>query len=290
MVNTTDMTRIVGILRRGDFESLVGMIEDEKVEAKGSPYQLSVDRQKQELAKDVSALGNAGGGVILIGFETTKDSLNAVERIAATRPFPRAMVDTQQYRDVLQTWVSPPIHSVQIDWYPSASDAKVGVAVVEVPPDAANEKPYIVRRVVEQDGRVRGTLVGYYERVQDRIPETSSERLRGWLRDGMRFESLSQRLSTIEELVANLERSPEDSSPSGLTDDLVEKRVKEATAAVERESAPVIILTATSENPTKFPNLFVQEKNQQSHSWMTCRYSAKTALASAFIYRDLQRS
>jgi predicted HTH transcriptional regulator len=154
-----DIEEIGELLQSGDFESLVGIIEDGKIEAKGSPYQLSLDRQKQELAKDVSALGNARGGMILIGFETTKDGLNALERVVASRPFAQELVDTEQYRDVLQDWVAPPIHGVRIEWYPSSLDPTKGVAAIEVPPEATNEKPYIVRKVVDQDGRVRGTLV-----------------------------------------------------------------------------------------------------------------------------------
>jgi hypothetical protein len=53
---------ILDILRSGNFDPLVGTIEDARIEAKGEPYQLSGnERQKQELAKDVSALANAGG-------------------------------------------------------------------------------------------------------------------------------------------------------------------------------------------------------------------------------------
>lgn len=256
MMKTLGIAEIEEVLRSGEFDSLVGVVEDGRIEAKGSPYQLASDRMKQELSKDVSALGNAGGGIILIGFETAKDSLSPVERITAMRPFSQSMIDTQQYRDVLQDWVSPPMHSVRIDWYESASETNKGVAAIVVPPEAADEKPYIVRRVVEQDGRVRGTLVGYYERVLDRVPETSAERLRGWLRDGMRFDTMSERLSTIEELVANLHRTTADSPSLGISDEVVGQRTAEAAVSAERAAAPIIVLTARSENQTTFPGLF----------------------------------
>jgi hypothetical protein len=45
------------VLRSADFDALIGTVESVQVEAKGEPYQLSSgDRQKQELAKDVSAV------------------------------------------------------------------------------------------------------------------------------------------------------------------------------------------------------------------------------------------
>jgi hypothetical protein len=78
----------------------------------------------------------------------------------------------------------------------------------------------------------------------------------------MRFENLSRRLSTIEEVIANLQRTPSDSSRLGPNDELVGKRVGEATAAAERATKPVIVLTATSENRTTFPGLFRSRQEQ----------------------------
>ena len=73
---------ILRALESGNFESLIGLVENAETEAKGAPYQLSLgDAQKHELAKDVSALANADGGIILLGFRTAKDDLNPVEKI-----------------------------------------------------------------------------------------------------------------------------------------------------------------------------------------------------------------
>ncbi len=56
-----------------DPSGLIGQPEAVWLEFKTSPYQLSDERQKFELAKDVSAMANADGGVILMGVETQKD-------------------------------------------------------------------------------------------------------------------------------------------------------------------------------------------------------------------------
>ena len=61
---------IIRFLQDGQFDALIGRAEDAFLEFKGSPYQLAVNEQRQELAKDVSALANANGGIILIGFRT----------------------------------------------------------------------------------------------------------------------------------------------------------------------------------------------------------------------------
>src|SRR5438067_3261507 len=66
---TPSMTReeALAILAGGDFDGFVGVTEGLEVEFKREPYRMGQDSQKFELAKDVSALANAGGGVIVIG-------------------------------------------------------------------------------------------------------------------------------------------------------------------------------------------------------------------------------
>src|SRR5262249_4075606 len=148
---------------------------------------------------------NSIGGIILLGFETTRDSLSAEESITACRPFDKGLVDLDQYRKVLEDWIHPPIHSIRIDWYQSFVDHTKGVVAITVPPEVISGKPYIVKRVVEPAGKIRGTLVGYYERVLDRTPETSAERLRTWLRDGIRFEEIFlKRFDAIEKLISGI--------------------------------------------------------------------------------------
>src|SRR5579871_797201 len=265
MIKTLSVMQIVAILETGNFDEIINTIEDEQVEVKGSPYRLSHDAQKQELAKDVSALGNAAGGIILIGFETEKDSLNAVERVIASRPFAPALVDLGQYESVLQAWVCPAIETARVRWYPSINDPTKGIVAIIVPPEAVEGKPYVVRRFVAADGRVRGSLIGYFERFRDHIPETPAERLRTLLRDGMRYEELlSQRFAQLESMIKNLPHNavPGSNSQSaapqrpGLSDEEIEKRINDAMHAVERSSEPIIVLVAASENYAEFRGLF----------------------------------
>jgi hypothetical protein len=253
---------ITEILQSGDFDKLIGFVEDAEVEVKGTIYQLSDDRQKHELAKDVSALGNAGGGIILIGFQTEKDISNAAERITECRPHDLGLVSPEQYRNVLQDWICPPIHSVHIECYSSLSDKTRGVTAIVVTPEAADGKPYIVKRWVEENGKVRGTLIGYYERVLDRVPPTSAETLRTWLNDGKRFNELSNRLVSIEGLIANLPVAALHRQDAGPTEEDVSKRIEEAKVAVNRTKEPIIVLAAIAENRSGFPQLFRSRSEQ----------------------------
>jgi hypothetical protein len=171
------VAEILRILESGKFEELKETIEDKNVEFKGSPYRLETDAAKCELAKDVSALANVEGGVILIGFRTCKDETSAVEFVDECRPFELVLLDTDQHRKILNDWISPPIAAIEIRCFASCSESGRGVAAIVVPAAATEGKPFLVNRTVEADGKVRGTQFGYYERVQDRIPAISAETL-----------------------------------------------------------------------------------------------------------------
>jgi hypothetical protein len=270
--------QILEILRTGRLDQLIGLVEDSQFEAKRSPYFVrqalesntqavsATDVQKHELAKDVSALANSTGGIILLGFETSRDSLSAEESITACRPFDKGLVDLDQYRKILEDWIHPPIHSIRIDWYQSFADHTKGVVAITVPPEVTSGKPYVVKRVVEPNGKVRGTLIGYYARAHDRTPETSAEKLRTWLRDGMRFEEIfSKRFDAIEKLISGMSQDALSALPidyflntesSGISNEMLEQRIKEARTAVDRTAKPIIVLTAISESKAGFPKLF----------------------------------
>jgi len=254
MPNIQAVAEIARILASGNFEQLVGTAESLCVEAKGEPYKLSTgDWYKHELAKDVSALANASGGIILVGFRTKKNISNSVEEIESCRPFDAAMFDAEQCRNVLQHWIHPPIHSVSIDYHPSLADPTKGVAAIIIPAAASADKPYVVVRAVAPDGKMFGTLLGYFERVLDRIPTTSVATLRSQLKDGMRFAEFSERLANIEAMLAErFAYTPQTASPT----DRAEERLAEAEKAVGRLGLPNFVLLAESMSECRFPQLF----------------------------------
>jgi predicted HTH transcriptional regulator len=64
---------VVAILQSGDFTRLFGCLEDDHLECKSAPYNLGQERERMELAKDVSALANTDGGIILLGVQTEQE-------------------------------------------------------------------------------------------------------------------------------------------------------------------------------------------------------------------------
>jgi hypothetical protein len=245
------VAEVLKILETGKFEELKETIEDKHVEFKGAPYRLEENMEKWELAKDVSALANAEGGLILIGFCTRKDASSAVEYVDEVRPFELDLFDTDKHRNILNDWISPPIAAIEIRCFPLGSESGRIVAAIVVPATAPEGKPFLVKRTVEANGKVRGTQFGYYERVQDRIPAISAETLRTYVRDGMRFAEIMGRLDTLEAFWSNSTST----SVSGISDLDIQDRISKAEKALDRASRANVVLAATSTSTCAFPDL-----------------------------------
>jgi hypothetical protein len=155
----------------------------------------------------------------------------------------------------LKEWVYPPVHTLEITCHESSSCVGKGVVSIVVPPSPTEGKPYVVTRTVDASGKVRGTLFGYYERVQDTIPATSAESIRAHLRDGMRFAEITRRLDTIEAFLGNSSSGVTPEHQSNSEADLRE-RISQAENALERKDRPNIVLAVTSTTPCTFPELF----------------------------------
>ena len=211
MVRTTrSSANLLDALERREFNELLGTDEDGFVEAKGVPCQIgAADKSKQdfakhELAKDVSALANVHGGVILIGFQTGIDPMAAGEFIESCRSFERSLVNVDQYAKLLEDWICPPVPGLAIRWFPSSEDSGRGVIAIVVPPEATTGKPYLVTRTVDSGGRVNGTLFGFFERLGDHATPTSVEMLRGQLRAGIHLQPLHDRLEVVEDTLGTI--------------------------------------------------------------------------------------
>jgi predicted HTH transcriptional regulator len=156
MSKTFAISEVDAILGSGRFEELLGGVEDGHLECKAAPYQLDQDRQKMELAKDVSALANVDGGILLIGVQTERNPIHFGDEIRRIGDFPSDLVDTSQYLKVLGEWIYPTIRGLTIQWHRIAGNDGSGIICIKVPQDASRERPYLVGKVVEATGRVVG--------------------------------------------------------------------------------------------------------------------------------------
>lgn len=152
------------LLSSGDLEALKGAYEHEAFDAKQTPYVLTADTGKYELAKDVTAFANADGGVIVMGFKTDRpDPAHSLDTVVSVHPFPAAMLQPDQYYDVLRSWTFPKLDLVRIEHYPEPSSSTHVVAAIYVERDR-QRGPFFVTKSVSAAGKVEERLFGFTER------------------------------------------------------------------------------------------------------------------------------
>lgn len=95
-------------LEAKDFEALIGLVENEWLDAKETPYHLDLPKQKLVLAKDVAAFANSGGGIIVIGFDCEKEPTTSSERTCKGCQFSISDINPDQYSQILADRVYPP--------------------------------------------------------------------------------------------------------------------------------------------------------------------------------------
>ena len=259
----TSPKEILEKLQAGEFAALVGLFESEWLDAKETPYHLDSPQQKRELAKDVTALANAGGGIVVLGFDCEKLPTIAGERISKVCPFPVSLIDPKRHDDILAALVHPPPHGVSVLVFENAAKDGNGVAAIVVDKAVMTENPYLVGKMVDENDLSIGSYFGYFERKRDFIPPVSIAKIQQQLAAGLRWDSIHDRLSAMETKIDAL--TPSRKAPSKITTILRperEMRVKKARLTVGRDAAPLIYFDAITESPCTFPTLFKSQSER----------------------------
>lgn len=244
-MKTITPEQAINTLKSGHFDQFKGAIEDDSLEYKAEPYRLDDEHQKHELAKDVSALANAKGGVIIIGVQTERDVTHSTDIIVKIRSFPSTLIKVSQYEDVVRAWVYPPIKQLEIKWFQSSADASLGLVGIIVPEQDALWRPFLLTRSIEQSGRISTTLFGYAERGNGKSVPMSVQQLHTILRDGYRVGT-----------GALIPISPTKSETSRDLREQLDAKIEKAIEAVSLGDRPVFILAATPTESTDVELLF----------------------------------
>lgn len=109
------------------------------LDAKGQPYQLDQPKSAAELAKDVAALANTSGGVIVIGLRTRREGSSEV--IDEVHPVPDKLIDRDRHRKLVRERVFPFVRDFSTWWLPVGDER--GLLVIDVPAQASKDKPFI---------------------------------------------------------------------------------------------------------------------------------------------------
>ncbi len=179
------------ILER-DPRELLGQPETSWLDFKREPYAIDDSMgghrvARFELAKDVSVFAS-GGGAIVLGVETEKDTHEQVEVATGLRPIAAGCVNRDQLQKVIWEWVYPRLDVViSSHAIPDVDPAKRLWSII-VPKQSKNDQPFIVARSFGDDGR-RDKRIAFsvFDRASTDNAPYSTEQIHRWIRDGRRW-------------------------------------------------------------------------------------------------------
>jgi len=193
------------IISSGDFDSLIGKIENDFFDCKRQIYHLENEYSKRELAKDVSSFVNLNGGYILIGPKTDDIKTHFGDEVTEISLFRQDLVDPNQYKNVIKDWIYPDeIQGIRVYWKASKDNANKGIVVIKIPTQKESQKPFLISKIVEEEKKISETIFGYAERSGDRSNPNKIKDIYKIMRDGLLFDKkIEARFDNIEFLIAN---------------------------------------------------------------------------------------
>jgi hypothetical protein len=202
---------VIRILDSGVFDGLVGAREDQELEFKRSPYRLDEPRQSFELAKDVSALANARGGLLLIGFATEREPESPLEIVSAVRPFVRVLANEQRCIEKLRHLLYPTVQGLRAEFKPTADDADRGVLLIDVPAQAERDKYFLIAEAHAAEEHLPGWVFGVAVRTVDRVEALRIGQLHSLVSGGLNIASRLDELTAQRAAAPHVaERTPAD--------------------------------------------------------------------------------
>jgi hypothetical protein len=265
MAKELTLEEVKAVLTTGNFSELIGLVENEWLECKAAPYQLQHEHQKQELGKDVSALANAGGGIILIGVRTEQDATHFGDEIVEIRPFDRALANPKQYQDVLTSRLYPSLWEVKIEWFESATEAPKGICAIIIPNQPPEQTPYLLRQTLDAGGKFTDFVFGYIERRRANADHLSVQELHALIREGRRVESINHRLENIEATLGDYIRQETKLSTEAELWNLLQERMSSALVETELSGKPAFSLGAIPMERVQVDDLFKSRDSEVVH-------------------------
>jgi hypothetical protein len=249
-------TQVLAICETGDFTRLIGAVENVEFDCKMQPYQLDDDKGKLELAKDVSAFANAGGGVILLGVKTEASADHFGDEVVCASPFAQNLVNPIKYADLLNAWVYPAVAGLTVKWKASANDAGKGVVTIDIPPQPNDIKPFLIAKTQIGTKTVE-SMFGYAVRKGETSPPLGVKELQQHLNSGLTYDTnIDARLSAIETILQALVGNTHQEAQ-------VQAQATQLTAAVtatlehgDLKDRLVLILSAQPSVKTRLRSLF----------------------------------
>jgi hypothetical protein len=170
-----DLEAARAALRAHTPAALLELPEGQWLDAKTAPYELRDPHGVEELAKDVAAFANGGGGIIVVGIATRLE--HGREILDKVSTVDRVSVDLDQWRKLIRQHITPTPRGTSVEW----SDDRQGACVLYI--DIPAQDPgclFVVAAPTGKKGAPRTDTVAVPVREADGthwLPRTELQRL-----------------------------------------------------------------------------------------------------------------
>jgi predicted HTH transcriptional regulator len=220
-----ELEKIIG---DGDFNLLIGKIENDFFDCKNHPYDLKNEHSKLELAKDVSSFANLNGGYILIGPKTKNSETHFGDEITGISLLDQNLVDPNQYKKVIKDWIYPDeIREIKVYWKISKDNNK-GIIVIEIPTQKESLKPFLICKNMEEGKKISEIIFGYAERRGDVSDPKKIKDIYKIMRDGLLYDkNIESRFNNLESIMQSFSKKRWEEEQKNKDKDIIDKRVNE---------------------------------------------------------------
>ncbi|MER5698786.1 RNA-binding domain-containing protein [Streptomyces mirabilis] len=205
-----DLEAVRTALRSHNPTALLELPEGQWLDAKKAPYEMRDPHAVEELAKDVAAFANGGGGIIVVGITTRLE--HGREILDKAVPVERSSVDLDQWRKLIRQHITPAPRRVSVEW----SDDGQGACVVYI--DVPAQDPgclFVVAAPTGKNGAPRTDTVAVPIREADGthwLPRTELQRL---LSRGVAASGMPTAQALAELLRETVTRAQPEPAPAG---------------------------------------------------------------------------
>ncbi|MGB9762453.1 MAG: helix-turn-helix domain-containing protein [Minisyncoccia bacterium] len=242
------------IINNGDFNSLIGKIENDFFECKGEIYDLKSEYSKRELAKDISSFANLNGGYILIGPKTKKSETHFGDEVKEISFINKEIIDIEQYNGVINDWIYPKVDGVRIKWIATKEEDK-GILIIKIPPQRENQKPFLIKKIVEENKNVE-IMFGYTKRKQDKSEPLKIEDIHRAMRDGFFYEEhIENRFNNLESILIKDQEEKRNKDR-----DTINKRINQILNYMANNKRGFILIAYPKEKLGELKSLFTSEE------------------------------
>ena len=203
------LKELEAMCRRGcEGKDFIGVVEENYVDFKSKPY-LDDEESKIELVKDVTAIANAGGGLIIIGPKTEKRDKEKRDWVKSINPVAEELIRMDSWTDVLCKGdrVVPRFSASLVNSGFCGAGKELFWLRIKATP--ALDRPFVITKDwwgKTQDGRrIKGAIFGCYTRDgAENVDLFSAETIQRYIAAGMRKGGSDTQEQLVQDVLGEL--------------------------------------------------------------------------------------